>query len=188
MIPGALAAAGLAAGAAAAPALAAAAPPVAYLTLISARPDSGGGGNTWATDAFSERTTITPLGGNRYQAAVTDVSGTFTTRPGLAPNQGPGRAGQVITRPARGTFAGGIIIDFTASRPPAAQPPISMWRDTDPAQSASARFERAFPAGTAFGSVTVLDGWSWRYQSGAQSWTDSSASDGQGRADGQITA
>ena len=106
-------AAGVPATMAAASASAAVVHPVTSVTQISGRNDGGGGGNTWAKDAFTRTLTVNYLGRvsaaellanpalastpYKYNAVIRDTNGTFRDLPGqLTPDQGGNDAGKVL--------------------------------------------------------------------------------------------
>jgi len=176
------------------------------VTALTNRPDSGGGG-TWALDGKTPRTPLTrtlsvtlishAAGVWDWQAAVCD-GGSFTAIPGaLAPNQGPGHAGDVIAAPAAsGSVTGTAFYQFSTDQPLSAARNLGVPASEDgapvtPAQTTPLWFEQAFPAGTTFTGPGLLDTWSWTYTEGTfvpRSWTDSAADgDGQTPAAEQIT-
>lgn len=172
------------------------APPrtVAAGTFITDRPDSGNGGY-WADDSFLRVITITRTGGTAgaytYTAHLTDEGGFTTIKGAPAPNQGGPYAGDVITASVSGVMNGSADFTFTASTlpSPALVPGSENDRGLVPADSTSAWYELAFPAGTVFGGPGIGN-WSWSYYTpkAAQYWIDA-AYNGYGdlAGDGQIT-
>lgn len=174
-------------------------PKVSAETLMTSRPDSGGGGD-WAHDQFTrtvviEQQTAAPLadcGTGATQcfliagAKLNDTAGTFTTISGaLTPNQGL-HSGLHITGVVHGKMSGnGEFPAFYATELPNAHlvPPVN---DGD-ANPSSTWPELAFPAGTQFAGLSE-DHFSYTYHHGMQQWTDSdTTSDGQSLTAGDIT-
>lgn len=172
-------------------------------TVLHNRPDSGGAGNDWATFPELDRTlTVTfvssapaadcggAAGCMEFTASLADTGSWVTIAGQLAPNQGPGHAGQVIKRAIVGDLthgAGGFGPFFSASVPSAALVPASVSGSTDPSSMWPAL---AFP-GPVFGlSESTFD---YEYSPlpsarvPGQGWSDSTAGDGQLPVDGQIT-
>jgi hypothetical protein len=170
----------------------------AATTTLTGRPDNGGGGQ-WAADSLTRTLVIT--GGTRtgsvwtWTGAVCD-GGTAVTIPGaLAPNQGPGHAGQVIIRRVTATAGGTVLYSFTTNEPLNTSPnlgvpPSEAGAPAVPQQTTSLWFEQAFPAGTAFGGPGVTS-YDYEYAAGLfmrEAWSETSANgDGQDAGAGQIT-
>ena len=171
-------------------------------TVLTNRPDGGGGG-TWAVFSRLVRNlTITEVGPapatdcagasgcTEYTAAIAD-SGTWTAiRGALAPNQGPGHAGQVIRSAVTGNLTAGSGGSwgpfYSASRPSAQLVPVTVDGTADPSSS--------WPALAFAGPVYGLNESAFSYgyhplpfEQLAQLWTDTSDGFGQRDADGQIT-
>jgi hypothetical protein len=133
-------------------------------SYLSERPDSGGGG-TWASDTIIRSGAVTWLGGDNFDAAISDY-GRFTTIPGaLTPNQAldPGeKLGTALT----GDLSGHWGFLFTASGPAIETPPARVTGDTDPTGT---WYELFFPGGTVFGGQGGITSgpaeWSWSYAS-----------------------
>jgi hypothetical protein len=180
----------------------------AATTTLTNRPDSGGAGNIWAVDGPNSR--ANPTGKMTRTLVITQVShtgplwvwtanicdgGTFAAQVGeLAPNQGPGHAGEIITHAVTGTINGGAAYSFTTDQPLNTSPNLGVATSEDGAplpgsgETTSLWFEQAFPAGTTFtGGITT---WSWTYVGGVlgPQWRDGSDNgDGQVPAAGQIS-
>lgn len=182
----------------------------AATTTLTNRPDSGGGGNDWAADG--PRDAANPTGKMDRALYVTLVShagtvwewtgqvcdsGTFRTIAGqLAPNQGPGHAGQTIRAQVTGMVTGVANYQFSTDQPLSTAANLGVVKSEDGApapgsdETTSLWFEQAFPPGTTF-SGPGIGAWSWTYKAGLfspQSWTDASSNnDGQDPGAGQIT-
>ena len=205
-----LASAGLIAGAGAASASASprALPlpglPVAALavTFVADRPDDGNGSPDpyWADDTFLRTLTITRTGGTpghwKFTATLTD-EGNFTTIKGAqAPDQGAPYTGDVIKAAVTGSMWGYADFSFTASTLPDTAPNagVALYENDQgnvPADSTSAWYKLAFPAGTTFGGAGI-GAWSWTYYAitwpALQQWTDAWDNGyGDVAADGNIT-
>ena len=167
-------------------------------TAVTARDDSGGGGN-WAADGFTRTVTVTPAGTDpvtgmgEYTAALSDT-GSFTAVPGaLTPNQGldPGRT---VTSAVTGQMTGTASYQFEASAAPdASLVPAAVSGDSP---SPGAGYLLFVPAGTVFTGPGLLDTWSWVYTTAhslrphgslVQTWTDAAGNDaGQSAGAGDI--
>jgi hypothetical protein len=180
----------------------------AATTTLTNRPDSGGGGD-WAVDGPNTR--ANPTGKVTRTLVITQVShvgpvwvwtanvcdgGTFAADLGaLAPNQGPGHAGEIITHAVTGTINGGAAYSFTTDQPLNTSTNLGVAPSEDGAplagsdETTSLWFEQAFPAGTTFtGGITT---WSWTYVGGVfagPQWRDGSDNGaGQVPAAGEIS-
>jgi hypothetical protein len=176
-------------------------------TVLINRPDSGGGGNNWAKDNALRTLVITETARNAttgvysFKATLTDV-GTFTTVPGLTPNQGAPYTGMHELHVVTGKLSGYGTYTFTATRLPVIgnMPTHSSTPAPTGIETTSEWYKQAFPNGTVFdvGNPGIQD-WIWTYtynqtaQVGATTvnlpefWVDSAA-DGGGQlpADGNI--
>lgn len=164
-------------------------------TTLTNRPDSGGGGDTWALDTMTRRASVTSLGGGKYEGSVID-RGSFVTVPGnLVPNQGIDK-GKTLGDALVGTMSGGTGYDFTAPGTPSTKRiPASM--NGVGTTGTGDWMTLFFPAGTKLDGSgmrgTGAEGWSWSYRGvdnchKTEKWTDSYANSGQNPADGDITA
>lgn len=178
---------------------------VEALTLLNNRGDSGGGGNTWATDTIIRALVIHQTGGTpgayTFTATVSD-SGSFVTIPHvLSPNQF--FAGTTIAAKVNGTMAGHASYTFTASQLPRENlvPAQESGTPSSGPRTTSSWYEQAYPAGTTFGGAGIGNDWGWNYTGPACSihvpggvvttherWADTALNgDGQLAADGNIT-
>ena len=191
--------------------------PVTATTKIINRPDSGGAGN-WAYDTMTRTATWTYLGKAgpaatpyQYQVTLRDA-GTFKDIPGAyTPNQG-GRYAGTILKPAQvsgtitGTATAGVFDASAKVNSPRTFAnlgvPIRLSGATQNGRYPTGTWaEDAFPAGTVFAGVSLLD-WGWdyavpavtvtvhgvRHTVKAQDWSDTAGNGGgQLRGDGQIT-
>jgi hypothetical protein len=158
-------------------------------TQISNRPDSGGNGN-WANDAMMRTLTIVPGTDNNYTATVKDTGGTFNTVIGdFVPNQSA-NTGLKFSQSLAGTFSGGASYSFTANETPNMSLVPTSATGSGPTDT-SDWYKLAFPAGTTFGGIGILNNWGWSYsttetclvpfvmfQQETQTWTDFASNNG----------
>lgn len=186
-----LAAVGFAAGISTA---ASAAPLVHATTHVANRADSGNGG-TWATDNFTRSLTIVksasqvnaPDGDTLYTAFVVDNGG-FTAHAGaLAPNQAV--PGVHVAHSVNGSFKGGITYTIAAPNADALTGTVPAFENDAVGTPVPTSTWPAQAFATSVGvQVTENAGWSWKYSTACESWTDSSANgDGNLAGDGNIT-
>ncbi len=182
--------------------------PYTAATHITHRADSGGGG-TWAYDDFTRTIYLTDegpaaasnCGGNlpceAFSYTLKDganggAQGGFTTINGaLAPNQGPGHTGDVITASSFGSFSGqqaGRFWTDALTSPAGRNVPSSVsGNGTSSTDWPRLEWPALTPAADFFGLGATT--FSYRYQTtiAHQVWVDATGSDGQAPPDGQIT-
>lgn len=164
------------------------------------RPDSGGGGDSWALDTITRMSSAlyegdSAAGVHQYAGAVADT-GTFVTVAGnLTPNQGGADKGLTLGDDSTGTMSGVTAYSFTSSTFVTAAPPASA-QGVEPIGT-SDWYKLWFAAGTTFAGPGELNSgpldWTWSYHltdncGKAESWTDADPTAGQGISDGNITA
>jgi hypothetical protein len=161
------------------------------VTTINGKADSGGAGNTWATDRITRDLKVYYLGKSTdpahaaapymYYATITDT-GTFRDMPGqLTPNQGTPWTGTVLRdRQVSGPITGSASWSmFYASNKVASHKGgaylvpgfLGSKVSNNPAYATSTWPELAFPARTVFAGpdgqaadAMNLVGWGWNYQ------------------------
>jgi len=164
---------------------------------LTGRDDSGSGGNTWAKDNITRTVTVirqdavpaTDCGTSAtqcwfYTMTVSDT-GTFTTQPGLTPNQGctepnsQSCSGLDISGTVVGSLTGGGDQEFYADQPAPAAPKVLSFTGDGPTGT-STWYALFFPSSTNFGFPTATTAgqpwtnWSWSYAAPAtcETWTD----------------
>lgn len=190
LLAGAAVIAGLAAFA---PAAHAAGSSTFYIIRFSDHGDGGSAGNYWATDQGQAYLTVTRTGAGTYTASLSNLEGSFVTRPGqLAPNQSADPGLTVTSSSKLGSSAalgGSASYSFTASRAPLGSAVITITGD----QPRMGTWEAlAFPPGTVIGGAGITS-YSLSYLlkcgklAAPQTWTETSANnDGNLPADGNI--
>ena len=157
-------------------------------------PDSGGAG-TWAKDTLFRTLTLHLIGGGPghylYAATVTD-NGTFRTLNGAyTPNQGGSYLGDHIFNVTDGRVNGYATYLFTATDLAAIGdvPAAENGAPLNAAQTTSDWYMQAFPPGTLFGGLGILNNWRWDYRAECgQDWLDAASnSGGQSTTAGNIT-
>jgi hypothetical protein len=181
---------------------------------LTGRDDSGNGGNNWAKDNITRTVTVTrqaavpaaTCGTSAtqcwfYTMTLSDT-GTFTTQPGLTPNQdctepnGQSCSGLDISGTVVGSLTGGGDQEFYADQAAPVVPKVLSYTGDGPIDT-SHWYTLFFPANTAFVSAPATaagqpwTNWSWSYDAPAtcETWTDAyNNGDGDGTyaADGNI--
>lgn len=181
---------------------------------LTGRDDSGSAGNTWAKDNMTRSITVTrqaavpasDCGGSAtkcwfYTMTVSDT-GTFTTQPGLTPNQGctePNNtscSGLDINGTVVGSISGGGDQEFYADQATPTAPKVLSYTGNAPTDT-SHWYTLFFPANANYGFPPATSAgqpwtnWSWSYAAPAtcETWTDSytnGSGDGTYPADGNI--
>lgn len=176
-------------------------------TTLTNRPDSGGA-SIWATDGkvtpatptakvtrTLKITLVSQAGGIwTWNATVCD-GGTGQTIPGaLAPNQGPGHAGDAESSPSQQfTINGTDTYAFTTDQPLNTGPNLGVPSSEDgapvtPGQTTPLWFTQAFPGTANFtgGQLTFDYDYATTGLFAPLRWHDATGTDGQAPADGQI--
>ena len=181
---------------------------------LTGRDDSGSGGNTWAKDNITRTVTVTRQAAAPaincgksatrcwfYTMTVSDT-GTFTTQPGLTPNQActepnsQSCSGLVISGRVAGSLTGGGDQEFYADQAAPAVPKVLSYTGNAPIDT-SHWYTLFFPPTTNFGFAPATTAgqpwttWSWSYVAPAtcEIWTDAynnGAGSGSYGADGNI--
>jgi hypothetical protein len=182
---------------------------------LSGRDDSGSGGNNWATDNITRTVTVTRQASVPasncgtsatqcwfYTMTVSDT-GTFTTQPGLTPNQGctepnggPSCSGLDISGTVVGTLSGGGDQEFYADQAGPVVPKTLSYTGDAPLGTGE-WYKLFFPSSANFGFAPATSAgqpwtsWSWSYAAPAtcETWTDAynnGAGSGTFAADGNI--
>jgi hypothetical protein len=135
-------------------------------SLLTNRPDSGGGGNTWALDTMVRRSSVTRLSDGSFQASIVDDGGFVTVFGNLTPNQGLD-PGETLGDDSTGAIEGHWGFTFTTAAKPSASNMPGRVNGLGTVGSGS-WYKLFFPAGTNDfgGSGAVSSGpldWSWSY-------------------------
>jgi hypothetical protein len=176
------------------------------VTHLTDRDDGGNGslnGGNWALDDMNRYLTIklTGVSGGvyTYTATIRDAGQFHAVLGDDTPNQSGSYAGELITNKASGPINGYVNFSFTANSLPTLDShgnlavPAAINGDAD---STSAWYEIAFPAGTTFGGAGINNStWTWSYHAlvrvGShlvpEHWTDAASNNaGDNPSDGNI--
>jgi len=132
---------------------------------LTNRPDSGGGGDTWALDTMTRQSSVTRLSDGSYEASIVDDGGFVTVFGNLTPNQGLD-SGKTLGDDSLGQIAGHWGFIFTASTAPAASRMPAKVNGVGTVSSGN-WYKLFFAASTTFGGAGAVSSgpldWSWSY-------------------------
>src|ERR1700744_3471111 len=129
-------------------------------TSLSAHPDSGAAGNTWAKDGFTRNFTLTLVGQSgglyHFQGKISDRGGFEAIAGQLTPNQSGPYAGDKLASNITGQMSGSVTFDFYTNRPwNLSKANLGIPYQVNgaipankPQETTTYWFEQAFPAGT----------------------------------------
>lgn len=131
---------------------------------LTNRPDSGGGGDTWALDTMTRQSSVTRLSDGSYEASIVDDGGFVTVFGNLTPNQGL-HPGKTLGDDSLGHIAGHWGFTFNASTAPAASRMPAKVNGVGTVSSGN-WYKLFFAPATTFGGAAISSGpldWSWSY-------------------------
>ena len=146
---------------------------------LTNRPDSGGGGDSWALDTMVRQSSVTLLNDGGYEGSIVDDGGFVTVFGNLTPNQGL-HPGKKLGDDSLGHISGHWGFTFTANTAAAASHMPKTVNGVG-TTSSSNWYKLFFAASTTFGGAGPVSSgpldWSWSYSlrdncGASETWLD----------------